>query len=522
MRILLCNERFIFRFGVDRVLIMLGQKFKAAGHEVVVMANRFDLPVVKTFAAHVVTVPTEQAAYPDLNEWTASWLSNQWRQIMSGTPYVDDPFDIALIGGWPFFSSIPVLKPHAHRVLFLDYGAVPLDGYPESNKTVLRKLGILRRHFLPQASAIIAGSDFLADTQSRPDSQGRVAVHTILAGSDHIDAAMWQAGGSEGANSEQQGLAIVEQLQKQNKKILLNLGRWEPDCYKNSLASCDILRRILPENPTASLLILADPKTAAIPPDLKDHVHPIGFPDDLELLEIMRRTDIGLSVSLWEGHNLPLSEMQWLDRPALAFDLAAHPEVVLDPWYLCRDNAEMAAKTADLLAGRGPAAAQRAQWLANHRAHFTWDNAAKEYLRVFDEVLESPTDILDIQTQNLQLIFDVTNASRDTANSGVIRVTRRLARELQNQISPRYAVWDAQTKQYLLLRDDERNVLQSYNGPVASAVDLSSPTAARQTLDSVFTPSANTWLILVEVSADLECPPAMGPRPPAPHRCRLS
>ena len=82
MRILLCSERFLFRFGVDRVLIMLGQRFKAAGHEVVIMANRFDAAVVESFASKVITVPGDRAPYPDLNEWTAGFLAERWTELV--------------------------------------------------------------------------------------------------------------------------------------------------------------------------------------------------------------------------------------------------------------------------------------------------------------------------------------------------------------------------------------------------------------------------------------------------------
>ena len=169
---------------------------------------------------------------------------------------------------------------------------------------------------------MIAGSDFLADTQSRPDTRGRVSIQTILAGADHIDAAVWQAAaGLASANAEHLGLRTAERLAGEGRPILLNLGRWEPGCYKNSEAAYEILRQVMVEHGSAALLILADPKTTPIPADLEGRVFPIGFPDDQELVAIMR-TDVGISVSLWEGHNLPLSEMQWLERNGLAFDVA--------------------------------------------------------------------------------------------------------------------------------------------------------------------------------------------------------
>ena len=62
-------------------------------------------------------------------------------------------------------------------------------------------------------------------------------------------------------------------------------------------------------------------------------------------------TALAQTLRAWEGFNLPLAEMFWLGKPALAFDVAAHPEVVFDRWYLAAGVQEMAAKAAWVLQG---------------------------------------------------------------------------------------------------------------------------------------------------------------------------
>ena len=49
---------------------------------------------------------------------------------------------------------------------------------------------------------------------------------------------------------------------------------------------------------------------------------------------------------------MPIAELQYAGKPAFVFDRAAHPEVVIAPQQLCRDEQEMADKLDNLLAGR--------------------------------------------------------------------------------------------------------------------------------------------------------------------------
>jgi len=48
------------------------------------------------------------------------------------------------------------------------------------------------------------------------------------------------------------------------------------------------------------------------------------------------------------------------------------------------------------------------------------------------------------------LLVDVTNSCRDPANSGVIRVTRRLCHALQNWLDPVFVVWNEELGTYTL------------------------------------------------------------------------
>lgn len=455
MKILICNERFLFRFGADRVLLLLGQRLRALGHQVVLLGFRFDEESRATFDPNLITVPIGEADYIDLNEHTAGWLREHWRELFS-----TDPPDLAIVGGWPFYMALPLLREHC-PVIAIDFGAVPLDGMSGSALMIQEKLRHLRSLYLEKASLIVAISRFVAETQSLPDSGGRVPVTQLLLGADHIDEAMWQQGQASRANGRSVAEAVAA-LRREGKRILLALGRWEPGCYKNSDVTFELLRLIRTRVPDCVLLVLAPPTDVAIPHDLKGVIIPVGFPSDAELAQLMGAVDIGVSVSLWEGFNLPLAEMQWLGRPALVFDLGAHPEVVADPWYLCADVNEMADKAVHLLSADAGTPAIPSHALATFRSHFCWERAFREFLGIVSQVVGVRALVRDTC-----VIMDVTNATRDPANTGVMRVTRRLAGTLEQLATPVFVVWDDHAAGYVFPTLEEYRQLSQFEGPVA-------------------------------------------------------
>jgi len=493
MNVLLCHERFVFRFGVDRVLIMLGRGLAERGHRVSVMANRVDRSVVEEFSERILIVPDKIGPYSDLNEFTAEWLRREWGSLFRE----EQRPDVVVVAGWPFIAAISVWRNLRVPTVFVDCGVVPFQGYSEGHIAVLQKLVQLRRNHLNDASAIVGISEFIVESQSRVDAPGASRLEAILLGADHMTVSMW----ADGNVGKKQGfqVAALSRALEDGARTILNLGRWEPGCYKNSeaiLLLAEITRTSLPN---AVFLILADPRKVEIPTKLRGRVIPIGFPDDRELQAIMARVDLGVSVSLWEGFNLPLAEMQWLGKPALVFDRAAHPEVVCDPWFLCRDLDEMADKAARLLTANGLDSTMHQAALERFRARFAWRSAIDRYEALLERVS------LGRRPPGLTIIVDVTNATRDPANSGVIRVTRRLCRELQRFCKPTFAVWAGPDLEYVFPTLSEYLQLSQFNGP---AIDESYPVSPqtskrRVEVNGADESSDSKWLLLTETVMEI-------------------
>lgn len=494
MHVLICNERFLFRFGVDRALIILGKGLKELGHTVSVMvtANRYDRAVVESFASQIIEIPDVADDYLNSNENTAKWIENTFLEHFENTSFPS----VALIGGWPFFASIPFFKGKGLEVVFMDCGAVPLEGFSGGSLIIQEKLRSLRKQYLPEASQIIGISNYIVQSQSKIDTKDMVPVQTVLLGADHVDSTLWDGEDLCLKKSSVDTIHFIDSLKAHEKKLILCLGRWEPYCYKNSEAMFDVMRQIRTAVPDCALLILADPTNVEIPDDLQKLVFPIGFPDDSELKYVMSQADLGISPSLWEGFNLPIAEMQWLGRPVLAFNLGAHPEVILDPWYLCNDMNDMVVKALEILNGHELETSKREASLEKFRESFRWDRVIMEYNNILKDLQEG---IVKDKAGSLTIIVDVTNASRDPANSGVIRVTRRICKELQRYLDPVFVVWDSSSKCYLLPNKSEFKQLGEFNGPLPGDESKLSPDDHRVTLHEYLPSLGGTfWLLFTE------------------------
>ncbi len=493
MHILICNERFLFRFGLDRALIMLGKGLKESGHTLSIMANTYDRDVLGTFASLIIDVPVTEDDYLYSNEFTKDWLNRSWNTLFNGS---DTP-DVVVIGGWPFISAIPFFTKMGIPVVFFDGGAVPLEGYSNGSLIVQKKLRELRKKYLKDAAAVIAISDFIARTQSNADTDTAIPVYKILLGADHLNLES-----REKITSYKKSAIInsFDAIKNEGRRCILNLGRWEPGCYKNSEAIFDILRKIIIKSPRSTLFILDDSSRIRIPDDVKRYVCPVGFPDDEELLYLMKNADLGISTSLWEGFNLPVAEMQWLNVPVLAFNTGAHPEVVMHPWYLCDNNDEMAIKAIEILNGHDidPTIKKRSQ--ERFHSFFTWDRVTIECNRIFQNVHSGEPGNAD---RELAVLIDVTNATRDPANSGVIRVTRRICRELQKYVPVLFVIWDQNTNQYVFPTKPEFDQLSLFNGPVLTDESkLSSDANTLQLIDHLETIAESRKVLIFTETVD--------------------
>ena len=450
MRILICNERFLFRFGVDRVLLLLGSYWRAAGHEIIMMGNKLDQGVIEKHSDRFIRIP-ECPGYINGNDFTHDYVKQNWKKWFTK----DTEPDVIFVAGWPYYASLRFFRQKCGCVIFHDYGAVPTEGMEGAALRVQEVQAEQRKKHLCFAHKIIAISKFIEESQSKKDSKSVTPTVAIPLGVDHFALHMWgkDALGLESNNT----IAEVKSFKAKGYKILFMPGRWESGNYKRSEFSIDIIRRIKSQGVKIKVLVLASAENmGTVPDDVKDSYYPLGFVDDDTMRQLMEISDAGFSPTSWEGFDLPLAEMQYLDRCMFVLNIGAHPEVVADPYFLCKDYDELSDKIVACLRGKMPfSQAQLLPVFQKYRETRTWKKCADA---VMDELVET-------RKNSMVVFMDVTNACADTANSGVMRVTRKVAHHLQKIVSPIFVMWDPSIGKYVFPYPGEVARLCSYGGP---------------------------------------------------------
>lgn len=463
LHVLICNERLLPRFGVDRLLLLLGRGLQRRGHRVAFLCQRCDRVAVEAVSRAVTELP--ELGRLDLHGAEAAamrWLEQEWAERSAATRP-----DVVVTGGWPFFRIVEVCARLAVPSLFIDAGAIPHDGIPEGAVRFQRELRRVRASALPRFTAVLPISNFIRDSQTLPERGTAVGVHTVRLGANHLEEPMFEAPSGDAADAA--ALAQVERLSAEGRRLVIALGRFEPEGYKNSLAVYDVFARVLEREPDSRLLLLARAEDLQPPEALRHAVLALGFLSDATLGAVMPRCALGLSMSRWEGFNLPLAEMQWCGRPVLAFNLGAHPEVAADPWLLCDSLEEMADKAIRLLERGLPPHIVAEDRFERFRSRFRWQDVIARYTETI-EALAAPKPAQlapDAPVRRLVLV-DCTSASIDPANPGVIRVARRLGHALQQRMDlcAIFVRWDLSLGSYRTLTPRERATLASYHGPV--------------------------------------------------------
>jgi glycosyltransferase involved in cell wall biosynthesis len=461
LHVVICNERLLPRFGVDRVLLRLGSGLIARGHRITFISAWCDHLAVESVSPAIVELPELRPLGIHEGEAEAScWISEHWGELPGGGAP-----DVIITGGWPFYGVVQVCRRLGVPSLFIDAGAVPHDGIDKGAAGRQRELRRVRASTLPHFTAVLPVSMFIRDSQTLPDRGTIMGVQTVLHGANHLDEPMFAP--ASGA-ADMAALAALRKLTAAGRLPIMLLGRFEAEGYKNSRCAYDVLARILEHEPRARLLVLARAGELAPPTAVEHAVVPIDFVSDVALNTIMRDCRLGLSVSLWEGFNLPLAEMQWAGRPVLTFSIGAHPEVSLDPWLLCGSVAEMVDKAVRLLREGLPPHLAGGMAFARFRERFQWHDKIAHYSEVIEALAAArpPPAAAKLPDRRLVLV-DCTNAAVDPANPGVIRVTRRLGHVLQQDplLFMLFVRWDINAQSYRTLTSHEWSTLATYSGP---------------------------------------------------------
>jgi hypothetical protein len=258
LRIEICNERLLPRFGVDRLLVLLAQHLVGAGCEIGFVCLRCDEEMLRRVTPDITVIPVAGGLDMQGTESAATCLVLQrWQQRRP---------DAIVIGGWPFFELAARAGSSGVASVFIDAGAVAQDALPETLLNIQRELRRIRQSSIPFIDRVLPISEFIRKSQTEPDRGNRIGVETVLLGADHMHH------GTFGANSSSRDSgSSVEKLRQRverGERLLLSLGRFESGGYKNSSAVYAIFRTVLDRIPECRLLLLDAGQDCSVPKDL--------------------------------------------------------------------------------------------------------------------------------------------------------------------------------------------------------------------------------------------------------------
>jgi glycosyltransferase involved in cell wall biosynthesis len=299
-----------------------------------------------------------------------------------------------VVCGWPFLGLPNLLSEYnlnVEKTIFIDFGLVPAS-ISDFTQISLRKL---RMNHLTKFSQVIAISEFIMRSNSLLDVS-EVNCQAIPLSGDI-------SGGQESAFSS----PSVPQI--------LLLGRPEFN-YKNAQIFPELIDELRKQGHPVIGKFLG---TADHPLSKKPNLYSVGHPSDEELVRIMSETTCSVSLSEWEGFNLPLAEAQWLS-PTFCFSVGAHSEVVIHQNQICQNISEMIFKIGTYLdSGILP-------YVTQDEIKRTWQDVANDYIESILNDLTEPVK----SSSEVVLIYQCTNAYYDTANSGVVNTTRSILAEI--------------------------------------------------------------------------------------------
>lgn len=482
MHISLLHERFIFRYGVDRVLLCLAKEFKNLGHRVTLIGQKFDEEWQPDQAIQLVRIPNFEP-YIESDLRAARWLQENWKGIFSE----GNKPDVALVGGWPFFQTMGLLKSKGVKVWFQDYGIAPEEGFGEGHAQTINLLRLLKERFCCFADGIAPISDFIKKSQSNQVSSNNQPVEVVLLGADHAKILK---------NKK------LKKADSKGKVKIFSIGRFEPGVYKQSEQVFELAQALKNRALLFEIKVLA-PMNINIPAGLNKVVFPTGYLGDQEMFELMADSTLCVCFSRWEGFNLNLAESQALQIPCFVYNCAAHPEVVADSWFLCNSIDEMSGKIENLIKQNTPKNIQNNECLKNYAENRSWNQTAAHFIKLFKAGLSQhaikKTGYFDRKNS---LLVEVGNSCRDPANSGVVRVTRQLSARLSNCFEVIFVCWDDDLCDLRFPTVEELNQLSAFGGPTASNWQPVSNSHAHPSLIWDFfcaSEPLNGWLLLPEI-----------------------
>jgi glycosyltransferase involved in cell wall biosynthesis len=351
-RLCFLTERLLRGWGVDHVVHRVAEGLAAGGHEVDVVCLRAD----RSYGSDRYRVRRLEVGMEPLETLEA-------RIVERAGLIRQRRYDLFIVPMFPFFTvAVRLGLPF----IYYEHGVVNPDGLGPRERLLLGRIREQAPRYQQAARRVAVLSRFLMHEQVSPTKHPQTDV--VYNGADSYGPPPCSADVADLRRAL--GFAPTDE-------VVGYVGRVERNTYKGIDDLVEIAAAVRARRPASRFLLAGFADEAS-------RQHFAGFPGitvypDVpadRMPVVFGALDVGVSASRWEGFNLPLAEAQFYGRPVVAYDLAAHPEVVAPSGALVRDRAGFVEAIVALLADpiRRRKRGAEAQEFARR---FTWANTVR-------------------------------------------------------------------------------------------------------------------------------------------------
>jgi glycosyltransferase involved in cell wall biosynthesis len=170
-----------------------------------------------------------------------------------------------------------------------------------------------------------------------------------------------------------------------DKKIILSIGRFSTP-YKGIKTMVKIFKRMRAKREDIVLLLLGRNAGGEMFGGIAGVRAFTNVPKQF-LVQCLASCDLYASASLWEGFNIPLAATQANGKPAVVFNVGAHPEVLVDgrTGFLASTPTEFVERL-DMLIENDELRRRMGEEASRHAMAFSWESCTKTLTRLISSL----------------------------------------------------------------------------------------------------------------------------------------
>lgn len=301
LKIAILTIRMTKGFGVDVVVDQQARGLCARGHQVTVFCLEHDQDYFSAlpYGIRVVGEPNDR--------------------IVRFLQHAD--FDVILAHTSPFFEILPRLTTHKRTIAY-EHGDPSPYLFPPNEADIRNEIKLNKLHHVyPGVERVIAISQFIREDIKWP------AAKVIYNGGNHLITSVNGKVSEKASREELEAFCASYEIDKGKLKILCvsRLGLGEAN-YKGFDLFVDFKKKF-PASQRFEFVILGRGSNQDRANLERKGIKVILNASQAELMLAYQMCDVFVSLSKWEGFNLPLIEAQNFGKPAFAMQWCCHAEV---------------------------------------------------------------------------------------------------------------------------------------------------------------------------------------------------